>query len=194
MAKKVVFSNNHLNIDYITTYRNDVAASLRNYFSLHSVDQERFLGYSTEEISSDLRDRIQELDYMSSLSLLAALEAFFRIDYLQRNYRKKKYAVSRALLDIYKSKNDRASLEDDILEAWLANTHNTSQIIGELKGAFKYRHWLAHGRYWNPKMGRKIYDYDTIYQISRTVVNSFPFEGINPRNPPRYGADELPRW
>lgn len=41
------------------------------------------------------------------------------------------------------------------------------------------RHWLAHGRYWYPKTGGQNYDYNKIYQIAETVLNSLSLEGIN---------------
>jgi len=126
-----------------------------------------------------LKARIRELDHTSCLSILAAIEAGFRIDYLQRNYKRKKDALSLAFRKIFKEKSRRASLEDDILNAWKDNTHGASELIGNLKGAFKYRHWLAHGRYWQPKLGRQFYDYETIYQLAETVFNSFPFIGTN---------------
>lgn len=38
-------------------------------------------------------------------------------------------------------------------------------LLGELAGAFRYRHWLAHGRYWQPKLGRK-YDYLSVFGLA----------------------------
>ena len=48
------------------------------------------------------------------MSLLAAVEAAFRIDYLQRCYQRKKDGVSRQFWEIYKEKETRASLEDEL--------------------------------------------------------------------------------
>jgi hypothetical protein len=45
-------------------------------------------------------------------------------------------------------------------------------IIGELRGAFKFRHWLAHGRYWKPKFGRR-YDFNDIYTIADIALKHF---------------------
>ena len=71
---------------------------------------------------------------------------------------------------------NRASLEDEILEAWRDHADGARQVVSELRGAFKYRHWLAHGRYWVPKLGRK-FDYHGIHLLAQTVFDSFPFEG-----------------
>lgn len=179
MAKRVSFSNEHQNLSDISLHHSDTEISLRIFFSNAKIYEDRFSSYTIDEIQKELGERISELNLTSSLSLLAALEAVFRIDYLQRNYKRKKDALSVACRDIYKEKQIKASLEDDILDAWKSNTEGTSQLISDLKGVFKYRHWLAHGRYWKPKMGRPSYDYETIYGLAEVVLNSFPFEGLN---------------
>ncbi len=179
MAKRVSFSNEHQNLSDISLHHSDTEFSLRTYFSNAKNYAQRFSTYTIDEIQKELGERIHELNLTSSLSLLAALEAVFRIDYLQRNYKRKKDALSVACRDIYKEKQTKASLENDILDAWMANTEGANQLISELKGAFKYRHWLAHGRYWKPRMGRPSYDYETIYELSEIVFSSFPFEGLN---------------
>lgn len=180
MGKKISFSNKHLKLNDITIHHSDSENSLKLYFSSeNSSYKERFSCYTTEEIASELSERINELNKTSSLSLLATLEAIFRIDYLQRNYKKKKDSLSRTFRTIYATKSTKASLVDDIFEAWKNNIEGASQLISDLKGAYKYRHWLAHGRYWQPKMGRRNYDYDSVFELTETILNSFPFERIN---------------
>jgi hypothetical protein len=101
------------------------------------------------------------------------VEAAFRIDYLQRCYRRGKDPVSRAFRNIYKVKQKRASLEDEIFTAWVKNSSGTRSIIGDLRGAFKFRHWLAHGRYWTPKFNR--YDFNSVFALADLTLRSFPF-------------------
>ena len=107
------------------------------------------------------------------MTLLAAVEAAFRIDYLQRCYKKKKDVVSRQFRRIYKEKETRASREDEIFGVWKSSTMESTKLIGDLRGAFKFRHWIAHGRYWTPKLGQK-YDYLTIYSLAVEALSSFP--------------------
>jgi len=126
----------------------------------------RFLGY------------IEELEKTSSLTLLSFLEAIFRVDYLTRCYRKEKDDLSRKFRVIYKKKANRASLENDILEIWKKHCYDSEKreylnLISELIGTLKYRHWLAHGRYWEPKLGR-IFDYYYIYELSEQICNTLP--------------------
>jgi hypothetical protein len=125
-------------------------------------------------VTDELGERLDEADLTSSLTVLASVEAAFRIDYLQSCYRRKKDPVSRAFRSIDKAKRQHASLEDDIFEAWLDNTSGIRSIVGELRGAFRFRHWLAHGRYWTPKLGRR-YDFNAVYALADQTLRSFPF-------------------
>ena len=121
-----------------------------------------------------LRERRDEVDLTTSLTVLGALEAAFRIDYRMRCDRRKRDDVSRALRAIYRRKRERASLEEEIFQAWIENSSGFGGIIGDLRGAFKFRHWLAHGRYWTPKLGRR-YRFVDIYNLADLVLQSFPF-------------------
>jgi hypothetical protein len=109
--------------------------------------------------------------------LLSALEAAFRIDYLQRSYQRKKDKLSKTFRNLHQQKGSRASLEENILSVWKEHTSVPANLIGDLRGVFKYRHWLAHGRYWTPKLGQK-YDYDSIYELAEIVFKSFPFMSV----------------
>ena len=71
----------------------------------------------------------------------------------------------------------RVSLEGDIFSAWKQNSTASASTIAELTGAFRYRHWLAHGRYWVPKLGKK-YDYEGVYSLADSVFHNFPFFAV----------------
>jgi hypothetical protein len=175
MAKRVSFSGEHLGLPEVAAHRQDLASSLTLYFPAASPSHlVRFVGYAGSEVTSELVERLAEADLTSSLTVLAAVEAAFRIDYLKRCYRKGKDPVSRALREIYKEKQQHASLEDEIFEAWIKNSSGGRSIIVELRGAFKFRHWLAHGRYWTPKLGRR-YDFDDVFALANLTLRSFPF-------------------
>lgn len=166
-----------LKLEEIANYYNDSDASLRLYFSTKNPNfEQRFPTYTYEEVVLELNERIDELDRSTSLSLLAALEAVFRTDYKIRSEKRKKDALSKYFKEIFKNKEERASLDEDLLNAWKEHTSVQAKLIEDLKGAYKYRHWLAHGRHWTPKMGRPDYDYSDIYTLAERTINSFPFE------------------
>jgi hypothetical protein len=105
------------------------------------------------------------------------VEAAFRIDYLQRCYQREKDGISRAFRSLHKRRRARAHLEEEILEIWKQHTTGAATLISDLRAAFNFRHWLAHGRYWEPKFGRK-YDYVSIYTLAANVFENFPLVGL----------------
>jgi hypothetical protein len=156
----------------VAEYHNDVLASLK-YFSKTSPSfvSTRYFGSSLGDV---LAARIEETDLRSAFFVLAALEAAFRVDYLYRCQKKEKDDVSRAFRAIYKEREANANLDEDIFETWKRKSSAPGpRLIGELRGAFNFRHYLAHGRYWEPKLGRK-YDFNFIYSLADDVLNAFP--------------------
>ncbi len=178
MGSPVRFSGQHLELSEISQHYRDLEASLRIYFSPASPDYpNRFAGYLETEIRDEMELRLAEHSRTTALSVLSALEAVLRIDYLQRCYKKKKDQLSRAFRTLHQRKGSRASLENEILTEWKNHSTVPEQLIGNLKGAFKYRHWLAHGRYWLPRLGQK-YDYESVYLLAEAVLTVFPLEGV----------------
>jgi hypothetical protein len=175
MVKRVSFSYKHLELPDIAEHHVDLERSLRLYFSDLSPNfGARFLGYSSAEVTDELGVRVGEIDLSSSLSVLASLEAAFRIDYLQRCYLRGKDDVSRKFREIYKEKEAAPLLDGDIFQTWADYSNVSRQIIGDLRGAFRFRHWLAHGRYWTPKLGQK-YSFNDVYALASEAVLAFPF-------------------
>jgi hypothetical protein len=156
----------------VAEYHNDVVASLR-YFSKTSPSfvSTRYFGRPLGDV---LAVRIEETDLRSAFFVLTALEAAFRIDYLYRCQRKMKDDLSRAFRVIYRDRAENASLDEHIFETWKERSSAPGpRLIGELRGAFNFRHYLAHGRYWEPKLGRK-YDFSFMYSLADDVLNAFP--------------------
>jgi hypothetical protein len=177
MADRTSFSGQHLGLSRIAEHHVDLEASLNLYFSDASPHfSSRFIGYSRAEVAHKLVERREETELSSSLTVLAAVEAAFRIDYLQRCYRKDKQDISRHFRNVYKKRRQEASLDQDIFEAWAMHYMGERWLISELRGVFRFRHWLAHGRYWTPKLGRR-FDYADVYALAEEVLRSFPFLG-----------------
>jgi hypothetical protein len=158
-----------LTLPEIANHHAIVEAALFDLFanSNHAVLLQ-YAGSSLDEVRSDA---LAELEHTSSLSLLACVEAALRVDYDQRVEARGRSSLSRALREIHKEKKEYARLDDDILGAWKEHSTVGKPVISVLIGAFKYRHWLAHGRYWIPKFGRT-YDYQTIYSIADAFLSA----------------------
>lgn len=177
MPRKVKFSLQHQDLARIALHHNDLTEALKEYFK--AADRSylaRFRGYTPKELTDELRTRLEEIDRSSVFSLLSALEAAFRIDYLQRGQAKKKRGevISQELRHIYQQKGTRASFKDHLLPVWKRQPTIKAVLISDLIGAFRYRDWLAHGRYWNAKLGRR-YDYESVYKLAEDILESFPF-------------------
>jgi len=179
MSKRVSLSGEHQDLEQISKHYTDVTDSVRIYYQPgHSGYDKRFRGYSAEEMKQELNRRLREIDRASALAVLSAVEAAFIIDYLQRCHMRKKDDLSRRFRRIYKKKNKRISLDEEILSAWKIEHSELLSLVGQLNGAFNYRHWLAHGRYWTPKFGGK-YDFFSVYTLAEEVLDCFPFVGVN---------------
>lgn len=173
--KKVSFSDKNAKIDEIVQQYQDSSSAIRFYFSLQNPKAyELFVGLSESELLEQCNKVLQENELALSLVLLSALEANFRVDYISRVERKLKDDLSRHFRELHKNHGNRVSLEDDILKGWksYANTHQ--KLIGEIRSAFKYRHWLAHGRYWQPKLGQE-YDFFKLQSLCESSLEQFNF-------------------
>ncbi len=176
-TRRVIFSLENLSLAEIAEHHEDIEFALRTTFSASQpLTQSRFASDTTADIQSRLNECLQENETGTILQLLASLEASLRIDYLQRCYKKKKDRLSREFRSMYRQKGVRVSLEEEILDLWKVNSSVPPQIISDLRSAFRYRHWLAHGRYWSPRLGGR-FDYFAIYTLAQQVYDSFPLEG-----------------
>lgn len=112
---------------------------------------------------------------MAALAVLSSLEASFRVDYLVRCYEKKKDKISMAFRKLHKTKRDRPHLEGELLAVWKLALPTVQPLISQLIGALKYRHWLAHGRYWTPKLGGK-YDFLSVLLLAQSIHADVPLK------------------
>lgn len=177
MYKRIEFSENHpAFVDIAEHYQVSVQSMSLYYSSMNPGFLEQFPFYTDDEIEQEKEDSFEKTDTALALILLASIEASFRVDYLRRCYCKMKDPLSRDFREFYNKKNRRVSLEDDLLAAWKSHFPELSPLVGDILGAFKYRNWLAHGRYWVPKLGRR-YDFSNIYDLACTIDKKFQFEG-----------------
>ena len=155
--RRVSFSNEELPIKEIDAYFEKTEKALRSFYQINNSD---FTDYTLDGLENERDQRIEELDKSTAFTILAAIEAHLRVDFLQRCYNKEKDSLSRKFRNLYKKKGFMVPLED-ILELWMQHLTRKS-VISELRGALNYRHWLAHGRYWVVNLGRKYDFYDVL--------------------------------
>ena len=172
-------SSQTASLAWASQYHYDTVESLRRYFSLGLPDSSPgFNALPDPSKAVSLSDYIEETGLRSSLALLTLIEAAFRQDYRYRCHKRLKDDLSRAFRAKHKRLRDdqNVSLEKDIFDAWSRHAPGANQLIGELRGAFRFRHWLAHGRYWTPKLGRS-YDFEYLYRLADGVYFALPLQG-----------------
>jgi hypothetical protein len=169
MASRVSFSYQELSLEAVAVYHADVQAGLFDFFAGKS---KTLLDRYADELIDDARGKaFAELDLSSSFSVLSSVEAAIRLDYLSRAYGRWRDPLSKAMKALHDEKENRASVTDHLISLWRDHTTVSRALLSEVIGAFNYRHWLAHGRYWTPKLGRR-YDYETIYEIAQEFVDA----------------------
>jgi hypothetical protein len=132
--------------------------------------ENRFRGLNRVEVEDAFENQRRELELLTMLGLLATAEAILRNDFERRVARRLKDGLSRKYRTIAKRKK-RTRLDEDLLE--ILKQEVTPSIVSDFRGALRLRHWLAHGRYWHPKLGRP-YSAREIVDISKAVVEALP--------------------
>lgn len=138
-------------------------------FTEYDEGYDYFFGMSDAEFE----DFFRELDYLAMLDLLASAEAAIKVDYLNRlGKRKPKGDLLKKYRLLYKEKGSKVSLESDILEILKETNEELKSKIGDFKGILELRHWLAHGRYWEPSLPRELRQYQVvdIYDIANSLL------------------------
>ncbi|KAF3978157.1 MAG: hypothetical protein HFP77_03365 [Methylococcales symbiont of Iophon sp. n. MRB-2018] len=175
--KKTSFTKFHSTIEDIEEYYVDSEDSLNSFYDVDFNSGEisvKFFGYSKKELFDELKERKETLDRMCSLEILVAIEARIKIDYIIRGQDKLKDQFSKKIRVVYGSKENRASLKDDIISIWRSEFPEHKTRLDNFCSALDYRNWLAHGRYWQPKKAPHVhkYDYLSIYSLAEDILNN----------------------
>jgi hypothetical protein len=134
----------------------------------------RLVGKTPDEVDRELASRLDESDLRSAFFALTSLEASFRIDFDLRCRRRLKDDLSIYFRQVKRTRKDEVRLDEDILEGWKRHADAPPALISDVRGALKFRHWIAHGRYWTPKLGRK-YDFDYVHLMAHSIICGFRF-------------------
>lgn len=167
MAKRLALSSEELPLSELYQYKADAEVGLNLLFSQPN-NKEELLFLTPSETENLLAQRIEELDCQASLALLTSLEAMFQIDFHMRVQRRWKDDLSREFRGI-SSHRRRISFERDIIKNWESFHPSTKSYFRPVKQALKYRHWLAHGRYWLLKHPK--FMFDELYEIAEAIQN-----------------------
>lgn len=127
-----------------------------------------------DERSDELREQFSSarklLQYAAMLHILSTTEALLTLAFKDLSKHKTKSAISRRFRKVKKERGKKVRLVEDILDTWIEVYPQTAPSIRGYKGVVPLRDWLAHGRYWNPKMGRPVYEVRDVYDIASEML------------------------
>jgi hypothetical protein len=175
MAKKSQGHQNALfnSLDEIVLYDEDAKTSMRHYFNSileGEIAPEDKMHLTEDEIKGLLDRSLDETDARSSLILLTFIEARFRLHYQGRSkmQRKIRAELKKKPRLASREKINRPSLEEDLFDAWKKLLPGEAKFFSDLTTFFKYRHWVAHGRYFihTPKKP----DYNYLFLMAQKAV------------------------
>ncbi len=174
---RIEFNPSGLNLELadIADHYDLIESSMASFYSENSPSFLNRYAFSTaKQIADERQNARREFEMSICLTILASLEAGFRMDYLQRVDRKLKDGLSRACMKIYARYKNKVGFET-LLDVWKKHGAVSDEYLRELKGALAFRHWLAHGRYWKPNLART-HGYTDIYRLSHNIFSTFNFE------------------
>jgi hypothetical protein len=134
--------------------------------------ESQLIGLTRAEVEEFFDAQRDRLELLTMFELLGTTEAILQIDFKARVTTRKKDGLSRRFREIDRIRGDKIRLDEDILVA-MKEEGLPANIVADFRGALKLRHWLAHGRYWHPKLGRG-YAPGDVFDIVRALIDSIP--------------------
>ena len=126
----------------------------------------RFALYTEDEVFAERGERLYEAGAASAMMVLAAIEVPGRLSPTLLCE-----AMGPAVADAPRAipgQGAKVSLSDNLLGVWKNHGSVPARLVGDTHRAFGYRDWLAHARYWVPKLGRQ-YDFASVYNLAQEV-------------------------
>ncbi|MYB35481.1 MAG: hypothetical protein F4X92_10285 [Gammaproteobacteria bacterium] len=119
-----------------------------------------------------------ENELNASMTVLAAVEAAFRIDFELRCRKNNTEPLSNRFRRVRHGRMQHTiSFPQEILGIWEKEYPKSEEVIADLRKAFRFRNWLAHGRYWIPETGK--IDYGDICALAESAFSALPREGLS---------------
>jgi hypothetical protein len=152
--------------DSLFDFRNKTVGLISNFSGeLNS----KFLAFTSDELNDYFEESHEELERLVCFDLISATEGLLRSDFYSKVYNKDKSEIGKRFRELYKLKENNISLEQEIIENWKEFSTENKSDFSRLLGLLKYRHWLAHGRYWTPRFGQP-YNPETTYEIAENIL------------------------
>lgn len=168
MAKRLRRSGEEQALADVYLYKKDAEEGLSLLFS-QAEHYKRFALMTSKEIQQLFLDRLNELELQAILSLMTSLEAIFQLDFHDRIEKRYKDPLSRHFRENYKNPK-RISFEKDIITGWENVYPGTKRYFQKIRVILRYRHWLAHGRYW--LINKQKTNFEELYELAESLQNT----------------------
>lgn len=164
-------------IEFVWSWYTDQKEALLDFrtkiFSLFVTSQsgikDKFIGLTPDEFNSYFQESRKELEHLVCFDLISSAEAVLRSDYHKKvQVKRRNCDLTEKFREIHRDKEDRASLEHDIIQVWKEVLITEKSKFSKFTGLLKYRDWLAHGRHWTPNIGQD-YTPDIAYEIADEI-------------------------
>jgi len=133
-----------------------------------------YAGLSNPEIEDAFAEQFEELDHQVTCALIASFEAAVCRDFRTR-CKSRKTAIGRKCKDLYKRKKqaDERVTFVEVLDIWSGESKK-HKVTEELKKLYRFRHWLAHGRWFPQKSGLAHVDPERALEIGEEFFHAHP--------------------
>ena len=179
MARRVSLNADLLTYNEIAEHHAKIKKCIKNYYL--SANDDEFANLTPAELDILLKDDLLFQDYEDTLVLLTYIESIFRVDFTVRCQLKLRDSISKKFREIQKVNGKKVSLERDILACWKKSGNLQAKLSEMVNHAIKFRHWLAHGQYWTPKLHRTFdfYELSSLVEAlaATELLKSAPVEG-----------------
>lgn len=155
--------------EFVLQHHRDSVQALERTQSAALTGSGRFLGLSVEELEVRLRELREESEAQACMFLVASFEACIRVSSIGRSRAgKRKVPLIKQLQDLIKNRRHWEIPLDEILRSMTPNPRPGR--IGNFMQVVRYRHWLAHGRYWDQKSGLRTVAPETVWERGHLVL------------------------
>ena len=133
----------------------------------------KFADFSLEELEEYFDGHAVELEHLVCFALISAAEGNLQLDFTTRIERREKRGIGKRFKMLSRDVDRKSiSVERHIVAAWKEAypAREYKELFSAFVAVLKYRHWLAHGRHWEPTVGRR-YDAAITYDVVKKMLD-----------------------
>ena len=125
-----------------------------------------------DEVPNEVKHRLAELERQSTLTFVASIEGLFRFDLL--NSQRPKGTIKRGLRRLRREARaaGRRGVQWKTLMDFWAEHVGAAGAFGQYVEVIRYRNWLAHGRYYEPRPQFGTFDLIGVVQVAVRMLKA----------------------